>query len=159
LAALQESSPQAISAHATRNAQRATFLGILALLTLLSVGRLLVTAFSYGIPAWFDEELNPLIDLLTRGQPIASVDARQYGVVVFLVFDPALRFVGTNLSALAVYAACVALPCVVAAYVLMARRFAQHEPAQWLIIALAWSSSVPLLYVIAQHMVDAWQLP
>jgi hypothetical protein len=40
----------------------------------------------------------------------------------------------------------------------MARRFAQHEPAQWLIIALAWSSSVPLLYVIAQHMVDAWQL-
>jgi hypothetical protein len=158
LAALQESSPQAISAHATRHAQRATFLGILALLTLLSVARLLVTAFSYGIPAWFDEELNPLIDLLSRGQPIASVDARQYGVVVFLVFDPAVRLVGANLSALALYAACVALPCVVAAYVLIARRFAQREPALWLIIALAWSSSVPLLYVIAQHMVDAWQL-
>ncbi len=158
MAAIQESSPQALSARATRNAQRATFLGILALLTLLSVGRLLVTAFSYGIPAWFDEELNPLIDLLTRGQPIANVDARQYGVVVFLVFDPALRLVGANLSALALYAACVALPCVAAAYVLIARRFAQHEPALWLIIALAWSSSVPLLYVIAQHMVDAWQL-
>ncbi len=158
MAAIQESSSQAISAHATRNAQRATWLGILALLTLLSVGRLLVTAFSYGIPAWFDEELNPLIDLLIHGQPIVSVDARQYGVVVFLVFDPALRVLGANLSALALYAACVALPCLVAAYVLIARRYAQQDPAQWLIIALAWSSSVPLLYVIAQHMVDAWQL-
>jgi hypothetical protein len=157
LAAIQES-PHAISAHATRNAQRATWLGILALLTLLSVGRMLLSAFSYGVPAWFDEELNPLIDLLTHGQPIASVDARQYGVVVFLVFDPALRVLGANLSALAMYAACIALPCLVAAYLLIARRYARDDPAQWLILALAWSSAVPLLYVIAQHMVDAWQL-
>jgi hypothetical protein len=161
LAAIQQESspspsPQAISA--TRNAQRATWLGILALLTLLSVARQLFTAFSYGVPAWFDEELNPLIDLLTRGQPIASVDARQYGAVVFLIFDPAVRAFGANLSALALYAAFVALPCVFAAYVLIARRFARDDPAQWLLIALAWSSSVPLLYVIAQHMVDAWQL-
>jgi hypothetical protein len=156
LAAIE--SPHAVPARATRNAQRATWLGILGLLTLLSVGRLLYTAFSYGVPAWFDEELNPLIDLLTRGQPIASVDARQYGVVVFLVFDPAVRAFGANLSTLALYAAWVALPCVFAAYVLIARRFAQDDPVQWLIIALAWSSSVPLLYVIAQHMVDAWQL-
>jgi Glycosyltransferase family 87 len=130
----------------------------LGLLTVLSVGRLLFTAFSYGVPAWFDEELNPLIDLLTRGQPIASVDARQYGVVVFLVFDPALRALGANLPGLATYAAWVALPCVVLAYVLIARRYAQDDVASWLILALAWSSSVPLLYVIAQHMVDAWQL-
>ncbi|MBV9578696.1 MAG: DUF2029 domain-containing protein [Chloroflexi bacterium] len=157
MAALQDS-PRAVSAHATRSAQRATWLGILALLTLLSVGRLLFTAFSYGVPAWFDEELNPLIDLLVHGHPIASVDARQYGVVVFLVFDPALRALGANLPGLALYAACVALPCLGGAYVLIARRYAQDDPAHWLIIALAWSSSVPLLYVIAQHMVDAWQL-
>ena len=156
MAAIQESSPQAISA--TRSAQRATWTGILALLTLLSVGRWLFTAFSYGVPAWFDEELNPLLALSTRGQAIASVDARQYGVVVFLVFDPAVRALGANLPALALYAAVVALPCVLAAYVLIARRFAQDDPVQWLIIALAWSSSVPLLYVTAQHMVDAWQL-
>jgi hypothetical protein len=142
----------------TQYAQRATWLGVLALLTLLSVGRLLFTAFSYGVPAWFDEELNPLIGLLTRGQPIASVDARQYGVIVFLVFDPALRVLGANLPALATYAAWVALPCIVVAYVLVARRYAQDDAASWLILALAWSSSVPLLYVIAQHMVDSWQL-
>jgi len=41
----------------TRNAQRATFLGVLVLLSVLSIGRLLISAFSYGIPAWFDEEL------------------------------------------------------------------------------------------------------
>src|SRR5947209_7091222 len=46
---------------ATRGAQRATLLGALFLLGLLSLGRLLLTAFSYGIPAWFDEEMNPLI--------------------------------------------------------------------------------------------------
>jgi len=94
---------------ATRTAQRATWLGVLVLLGALSVGRLLFTTFSYGVPAWFDEELNPLIGLITRGQPISQIDPRQYGVVVFLVFDPALRVVGDNLAALAVYAAWIAL--------------------------------------------------
>jgi glycosyl transferase family 87 len=131
---------------------------VLGLLTLLSVGRLLFSALSYGVPAWFDEELNPLLNLHTHGQPITQIDARQYGVVVFLVFDPGVRAFGDNLSALAVYAAWVALPCAVLAYVLIARRYAEGDSAHWLILALAWSSSVPLLYVIAQHMVDAWQL-
>jgi hypothetical protein len=149
---------RAVPAHATRSAQRATWLGILGLLTVLSVGRMLVAALSYGIPAWFDEELNPLINLVVHGQAITQIDARQYGVVVFLVFDPALRAFGDNLSTLATYAACVALPCVLAAYILVCRRFANHDAALWLILALAWSSAVPLLYVIAQHMVDAWQL-
>jgi Glycosyltransferase family 87 len=145
-------------AHATRSAQRATWLGVLALLTVLSVGRMLLSAFSYGVPAWFDEELNPLINLITQHQPITSVDARQYGVVVFMVFDPPLRLLGANLPALAIYAGLVALPCVFLAYFLVARRFAGDDPAHWLLLALAWSSAVPLLYVIAQHMVDAWQL-
>ncbi len=147
-----------VQAHATRSAQRATWLGVLALLTVLSVARMLLSAFSYGVPAWFDEELNPLINLITQHQPITSVDARQYGVVVFMVFDLPLRLLGANLPALAAYAGWVALPCVVVAYVLVARRFAGDDPAQWLVLALAWSSAVPLLYVIAQHMVDAWQL-
>jgi hypothetical protein len=157
VAAVQESS-HAVAAQATRSAQRATWLGILALLTLLSVGRLLLSAFSYGVPAWFDEELNPLLNLLTRQQPILQVDSRQYGVVVFLVFDVPVRVLGANLPALATYAAWVALPCVIVAYVLVARRFAGDDAVQWLLLALAWSSAVPLLYVIAQHMVDAWQL-
>src|SRR5260370_5136014 len=114
----------------TRNAQRATFLGVLVLLSVLSIGRLLISAFSYGIPAWFDEELNPLIDLIARGQPIAQVDPRQYGVVVFLVFDVPVRIVGPNMAALATYAAWVALPCAVAAFVLMARRYAADDTAQ-----------------------------
>jgi hypothetical protein len=157
VAAIQES-PRAVSAHATRSAQRATWLGVLGLLTLLSVGRLLLAATSYGVPAWFDEELNPLINLVTHGEPITQIDARQYGVVVFLALDPALRVLGDNLSALAVYTAWIALPCAIGAYVLIARRYAANDPGRWLILALAWSSSVPLLYVIAQHMVDAWQL-
>src|SRR5204863_2122039 len=45
-----------------------------------------------------------------------------------------------------------------AAFVLLARRYAGDNPAHWLLLVLAWSSAVPLLYVIAQHMVDAWQL-
>ncbi len=131
---------------------------MLGLLALLSVGRMVVTGFSYGVPAWFDEELNPLIGLLSTGQPIGQIDARQYGVVVFLVFDPALRIVGPNLSALAVYASWIALAAVVAAFGLIARRYAADQPARLLVLVIAWSSAVPLLYVIAQHMVDAWQL-
>lgn len=131
---------------------------MLGLLALLSVGRMVVTGFSYGVPAWFDEELNPLIGLLSRGQPIGQIDARQYGVVVFLVFDPALRSVGPNLSALAAYASWIALAAVIAAFVLIARRYAADQPARLLVLVIAWSSAVPLLYVIAQHMVDAWQL-
>src|SRR4029077_281044 len=139
-------------------AQRATLLGILFLLSVLSVGRLLLTVLSYGIPAWFDEELNPLIGLITQGQPISQIDPRQYGVVVFLVFDPALRVLGANMPALATYAAWVALPTAVLAFVLVARRYAADDPARLLVLVIAWSSAVPLLYVIAQHMVDAWQL-
>ena len=48
--------PHQRGARATRTAQHATWLGILALLGLLSLGRLLMTAFGYGVPAWFDEE-------------------------------------------------------------------------------------------------------
>jgi Glycosyltransferase family 87 len=143
---------------ATRSAQRATLLGVLSLVGLLAVGRLLVTAFSYGVPAWFDEELNPLIGLLTRAEPIAQIDARQYGVVVFLVFDPALRVLGANLPALATYATWVALVATTGAFALVARRYAADDPARLLILLIAWSSAVPLLYVVAQHMVDAWQL-
>ena len=58
----------------TQAAQRATLLGILALLGLLAIGRLLLTAFGYGVPAWFDEELNPLIGLISQGQPITQID-------------------------------------------------------------------------------------
>jgi len=133
-------------------------LGILALIAVLSLVRLVSTAFAYGIPAWFDEELNPLIGLLTRGQPIAQIDARQYGVVVFLVFDLPLRFFGANQSALATYATFVALAASGIAFALAARRFAHDDVVRVLILAIAWSSAVPLLYVVAQHMVDAWQL-
>jgi hypothetical protein len=143
---------------ATRNAQRATFVGILALLGLLAIGRLLLTAFSYGVPAWFDEELNPLIGLLSQGQPITQIDPRQYGVVVFLVFDPALRLLGPNLGSIAMYATWVSLAATTVAFVLIARRYAADDPARLLLVLGAWASAVPLLYVIAQHMVDAWQL-
>ena len=159
MAAVQEpAKTRAAPAQAARSAQRATWLGILALLAVLAVGRILLTAFSYGVPAWFDEELNPLINLLARGEPITQVDARQYGVVVFLVFDPVLRLLGPNLPALASYATWVALPCAIGGFVLVARRYAAADPAHWLLLMLAWSSAVPLLYVIAQHMVDSWQL-
>ena len=157
MAAVQQST-RAAPAQATRGAQSATFIGILVLLGALSVARLLFTAFSYGVPAWFDEELNPLIGLITRGQPITQIDPRQYGVVVFLVFDPALRALGDNSGARAAYATWVSLLCAVAAFGLVARRYAADQPARLLLLVIAWSSAVPLLYVVAQHMVDAWQL-
>jgi Glycosyltransferase family 87 len=124
----------------------------------LAVVRFLVTAFSYGHPAWFDEELNPLITFVRQGQPVASIDQRQYGVVVFLVFEPAVRLFGSNGDALANYALAVALPCVVGAFALMAHRYARQSVSRVLLLAIVWFSSVPLLYVIAQRIVDAWQL-
>jgi hypothetical protein len=77
---------------------------------------------------------------------------------VFLVFDPAVRTVGANLSALAIYATFAALAASGIAFALAARRFAHDDVARVLVLAIAWSSAVPLLYVVAQHMVDAWQL-
>src|SRR5262249_61244809 len=81
--------------------------------------------------------------------------ARRYAVVLFLVFDPAVRLLGTNLS---VYAASVSLLTAVLAFALAARRYAAGDPARLLVLGIAWSTAVPLLYVIAQHMVDARQL-
>ena len=137
---------------------RATVRGVLLLLCLLALGRLVATAFAYGIPAWFDEELNPLFNLLTRGQPISQIDARQYGVVVFLVLDPAVRLYGSDLSALAMYAAAVSLVASLVGFALIAWRYARDDLGRVLLLGVAWFSAVPLLYVVAQHMVDAWQL-
>jgi hypothetical protein len=44
------------------------------------------------------------------------------------------------------------------AFALIGRRYAGDDPAHWLVLGLAWFSAVPLLYVVAQHMVDAWQV-
>jgi hypothetical protein len=154
----RDATRRASSEPASARAQRATLLGILLLLCALAVWRMLLSAFSYGVPAWFDEELNPLLDLRLAGQPIQHIDARQYGVVVFLVFDPAVRTVGANLGALATYAAWVALPATLVAFALVARRYAADDRARLLLLGAMWSSAVPLLYVLAQHMVDAWQL-
>ena len=137
---------------------RAPLLTALGTLCALAVVRFLVTAFSYGHPAWFDEELNPLFSFVRHGQPVTSIDQRQYGVVVFLVFEPAVRLLGTNADVLASYALAVALPCVVGAFVLIARRYARDDLPRLLLLATLWFSAVPLLYVIAQRMVDAWQL-
>src|SRR5205807_3583617 len=63
-----------------------------------------------------------------------------------------------NLSGVAAYATWVALAAALAAFGLIGRRYAANDPTRWLLLLLAWSSAVPLLYVIAQHMVDAWQL-
>src|SRR5207302_10787885 len=99
-----------------------------------------------------------LINAVQHRQAIDAVDPRQYGVVVFLVFDPAIRFLGLDGDVLAGYALAVALPCVLAAFGLVARRYAADDLRRLLMLAILWLSSVPLLYVIAQRMVDAWQL-
>jgi RND superfamily putative drug exporter len=79
-------------------------------------------------------------------------------VVVFLVFEPAVRLLGSNGEVLATYALAVALPCVVGAFILIARRYARDDLSRLLLLGALWFSAVPLLYVIAQRMVDAWQL-
>jgi hypothetical protein len=79
-------------------------------------------------------------------------------VVVFLGFDPAVRVVGANLAALAQYASVLAVVATIVAFVFTARRFVWPHTAQLMVLAIAWASAVPLLYVVAQHMVDAWQL-
>jgi hypothetical protein len=137
---------------------RATARGALLLVCLLALGRLVATAFAYGVPAWFDEELNPLFNLLIRGVPITQIDARQYGVVVFLVLDPAVRLLGSDQAALATYASVVAVLASLGAFALIAWRFARDDLGRLLLLGVAWFSAVPLLYVVAQHMVDAWQL-
>ena len=110
------------------------------------------------MPAWFDEELNPLFNLLGKGVPITQIDARQYGVVVFLVLDPTVRLFGADGSAITPYAAVVSLLMGLLGFALIARRYASDDLGRLLILAAAWFSAVPLLYVVAQHMVDAWQL-
>src|SRR6202022_553474 len=60
--------------------------------------------------------------------------------------------------ALTTYATWLALVTSLVAFVLVARRYAGADFASVVLLVVAWSSAVPLLYVVAQHMVDAWQL-
>ncbi|HYY87179.1 MAG TPA: glycosyltransferase 87 family protein, partial [Chloroflexota bacterium] len=95
---------------------------------------------------------------MAQGGPVTSIDPRQYGVVVFLVFEPGVRLLGPNGDVLSVYALAVGLPCVLAAFALVVRRYTGDDGRRLLLLAVLWLSSVPLLYVVAQRMVDAWQL-
>jgi len=131
---------------------------LLAVGVLLSLGRFLATALGYGIPAWFSEELPPLIGLLAHGEPITAIDVRQYGVVTFLVYDPAVRLLGPDLHPLAAYGLVVSLVASLAALILIARHLFAGHRRDALVLALLWLNFVPLLYVVAQRMVDAWQL-
>lgn len=132
--------------------------GVLGALALGTLWRVVSTALGYGAPAWFQEELPPLVRLLTRGEPITQIDSRQYGVVAFLVFDPAVRLLGPDFAALSRYAMVVDLVALAGAFLLVARRYARGDRRRVLALAVFWFNFVPLLYVLAQRMVDAWQL-
>ena len=56
------------------------------------------------------------------------------------------------------YALAVALPCVVGAFALVVARYFRNDLNRALLLAVVWFSAVPLLYDVAQRIVDAWQL-
>lgn len=140
--------------------------GVLALVCLVSLARFASAVLATGVPAWFAEELPPLLDLRFGGQPIERIDRRQYGVVVFLVFEPAIwlaRLGGATsaqaaLPFLAWYGLAASALATLVAFLVLARRTVPWQPRWLLVAAIAWLNFVPLLYVVAQRMVDAWQL-
>lgn len=132
--------------------------GALLILAVASLARFALTALTYGIPAWFDEELPPLLQWRELGVAISHIDQRQYGPLVFLVFDPALRLLGSDYGPLQRYAMVLAVTTIVLAFLLIGRRYARSSARAWLVLTVAWFSFVPTLYVVAQRMVDAWQL-
>jgi Glycosyltransferase family 87 len=127
-------------------------------LATVAVVRFAVAVAGYGIPAWFDEELNPLVRFVTRGQPITAIDLRQYGVVTYLVFDPAIRLLGPDFHTLAGYGLVPALAASIGALALVGARLFPGDRRALLVLALAWFAFEPLLYVVSQRMVDSWQL-
>lgn len=143
----------------------------LALLAMLSLARFVATGVSNGIPAWFNEELPPLVRHLALEEPIQEIDRRQYGVIAFLVFDLPVRLLRGDLSVdhlsrlqgdgvplLSWYALGVSLAASFAAFWLCARRFFGDSRRWTLLLSLGWLNFAPLLYVIAQRSVDSWQL-
>jgi hypothetical protein len=127
-------------------------------LAALAVVRFSAAVAGYGVPAWFDEELNPLVRFVAQGQPVSGIDMRQYGVVTYLVFDPAIRLLGPDFHTLALYGL---LPAAAASLGALALVGARLFPGDWralLLLALVWFAFEPLLYVVSQRMVDSWQL-
>jgi hypothetical protein len=149
---------QRMSATVERVCQSRACLVMLGVLAAAVVGRFVSVAVSYGIPAWFDEELNPLVRRVMLGQPITAIDLRQYGVITYLVFHPAIALFGPDFHTLAVYGLVPALVGAVGGLVLVGARL---FPGNWralLLLTIGWFAFEPLLYVVSQRMVDAWQL-
>ncbi len=147
-----------LSAVVERFWQSRVCLLLLGVLAAAVFGRFVSVAVTYGIPAWFDEELNPLVRWVTRGQPITAIDLRQYGVITYLVFHPAIALLGPDFHTLAVYGLVPALLGAVGGLVLVGARL---FPGNWralLLLTIGWFAFEPLLYVVSQRMVDAWQL-
>ena len=131
---------------------------LLAALFVAAFARFLLTGLQYGVAAWFGEELPPLVDLLVHGTPIDHIDPRQYGVVVFLLLDPWIRVTGGGFESLSRYTLVLAVAAIVAAYVLIAMHYCGRNWRGWLLLGAAWFSAAPTLYVVAQRIVDAWDL-
>lgn len=139
----------------------------------LDVGRFVQAGVSplNAIPAWFNEELPGLVGWLVEGRPILQIDPRQYGPVVFLALDPAIRLlapglgtdpfdgvIGTRTLGLSVWALVLSLAGSVAGLVFFGLRFLPRRPLPWAVAGIGWFSFTPLVYVVAQRSVDAWQL-
>lgn len=113
----------------------------------------------FGESAWMGFNLRGLIDYLAHEEPLRLTGGgKQYGVVVFLIMDPAIRLFGDNALALNLWALVVGVLGIVGALVLCAARFFPGDRPAQLALASAWAAFTPTTFVLAQRHVEAIEI-
>lgn len=137
---------------------------LLTAVTVLTAVRLLHSGFiwPWTTHSWLalqTEQLPPLFGLVLDGRPITEIDARQYGVVVFLIVHPLLLVVGRNFQALELALLVVAHAAVLGALILVWLRLFKGWGWRALLLFVAfWYNFTPIYHILGIKNVDAWQL-
>lgn len=100
------------------------------------------------------QNLEFLFDLIVDDKPLTRLCERCYGVVAWLLYDPAIRLFGRDPLAINLWGLVVSLVIAVGSFVLVAVRLGVRGPWALAAMTIMWAGFVPMVSVVAERSID-----
>lgn len=131
---------------------------VLASLLLGTLTRLMLSGVlpNVGMPGNVTNIGAMLFGFLVDHRPMAPTDlgVRTYGVVAFLLYDPAARMFGRDASRINLWGLGISVIALTLAFTLVAMRLNVRRPWSLAALAILWSGFLPIVYGVAMRMFD-----
>lgn len=100
------------------------------------------------------QNLGLLFDLIVDGTPVTRLCERCYGVVAWLLYDPAIRAFGRDPLAINLWGLALSLLIAAGSFVLVAIRLGVRGALPLAAMAIGWTGFLPLVSTVAERSVD-----